>query len=448
MAFQAHVTRAIVPMISALQVRPVLAAFDTLGLDASAALARAGIARESLDDAARLPADAEESPSGKRPSSSAATERSGCAWLTWSSRALLGSLDYLLRHSETPELLLTRAQRYGRVLDDLSEISWQCRDGVLVIRTGRQGGYPVPPAGVECLFAVVLAVARATWPGSQPLAVHFAHPAAADVALYRARFGCEVRFGAGANQFLWPEAWLHAPSRSADTTLGLLLEQQTSQQLAQLTCHENLVDRARHALLGCKSDSRSFGPHALARSLHLSERTLRRRLAEHGTSYQTLLDELRRTIALGRVVHEETSFEQLARGGRLLGPERILPRLQALDRLHTRQVPQRPATRPAKQSRLEPDPRRDPPPLPPVRPHVQAGVGAGLRLYPSLFRCLPSAELAVVGARLPSAVSIRCRNAGPAPDTPDTPCSAPPSCRPDPHADDGVARVAHVQLSR
>ena len=310
MAFQAHVTRAIVPMISALQVRPVLAAFDTLGIDSSAALARAGIARESLDDAARLPADAEIA------LWEAAIELSGDGALGLRVADLvkpgaLGSLDYLLRHSETPELLLTRAQRYGRVLDDLCETSWQCRDGVLVIRIGRRGGYPVPPAGEECLFAVVLAVARATWPGSQPLAIHFAHPAAADVARYRARFGCEVRFGAGANQFLWPEAWLHAPSRSADTTLGRLLEQQTSQQLEQLTSHENLVDRARHALLGLIRQQ-NFGPHALAHSLHLSERTLRRRLAEHGTSYQTLLDELRRTIALGRVVHEETSFDQLA----------------------------------------------------------------------------------------------------------------------------------------
>ena len=310
MAFQAHVTRAIVPMISALQVRPVLAAFDTLGVDSSAALARAGIARESLDDAARLPADAEIA------FWEAAVELSGDGALGLRVADLvkpgaLGSFDYLLRHSETPELLLTNVQRYGRVLDDLSEISWQCSEGVLIIQTGRRGGYPVPAAGVECLFAVVLAVVRSTWPDARPIAVHFTHPAAADVALYRARFGCEVRFGASANQFLYPEAWLHAPSRSADTTLGRLLEQQTSQQLAQLASHEDLVDRARQALLALLRQQ-SFGPDALARSLHLSERTLRRRLAEHGTSYQTLLDELRRTIALGRVVHEETSFEQLA----------------------------------------------------------------------------------------------------------------------------------------
>jgi len=297
-------------MVSALQVRPVLAALDTLGLDASAVLARAGIAPDSLADAARLPMDAEIA------FWEAAVELSGDGALGLRVADLvkpgaLGSFDYLLRHSETPELLLTNVQRYGRVLDDLSEISWQCSEGVLIIQTGRRGGYPVPAAGVECLFAVVLAVVRSTWPDARPIAVHFTHPAAADVALYRARFGCEVRFGASANQFLYPEAWLHAPSRSADTTLGRLLEQQTSQQLAQLASHEDLVDRARQALLALLRQQ-SFGPDALARSLHLSERTLRRRLAEHGTSYQTLLDELRRTIALGRVVHEETSFEQLA----------------------------------------------------------------------------------------------------------------------------------------
>jgi len=55
-----------------------------------------------------------------------------------------------------------------------------------------------------------------------------------------------------------------------------------------------------------------LGPEPLARALFVSERTLRRKLAAHGTSYQDLLDEVRRSLALGRVAHEETGFEQLA----------------------------------------------------------------------------------------------------------------------------------------
>ena len=39
------------------------------------------------------------------------------------------------------------------------------------------------------------------------------------------------------------------------------------------------------------------GLGSVARALHMSDRTLRRRLSEHGTSYQSLLDEVRAGVA-------------------------------------------------------------------------------------------------------------------------------------------------------
>jgi AraC-like DNA-binding protein len=51
---------------------------------------------------------------------------------------------------------------------------------------------------------------------------------------------------------------------------------------------------------------------ALARSMHMSERTLRRRLSERGTSYQELLDDLRSTQARKLVSHGAEAVEQIA----------------------------------------------------------------------------------------------------------------------------------------
>jgi AraC-like DNA-binding protein len=52
----------------------------------------------------------------------------------------------------------------------------------------------------------------------------------------------------------------------------------------------------------------------LAKSLHVSARTLRRRLAERGTSYRELLDEVRRGLALQRVAGSAASFDEIASG--------------------------------------------------------------------------------------------------------------------------------------
>lgn len=44
----------------------------------------------------------------------------------------------------------------------------------------------------------------------------------------------------------------------------------------------------------------------------MSARTLRRRLAERGSSYRELLDEARRSLALQRVLDADASFDEIA----------------------------------------------------------------------------------------------------------------------------------------
>ena len=76
--------------------------------------------------------------------------------------------------------MVLRAERYGRLFDDLAHVSVRCEAGVARIEVGRIGGYPTPPAGTECLFAVGLSAARSLWPRARPIAVELAHPLRAD----------------------------------------------------------------------------------------------------------------------------------------------------------------------------------------------------------------------------------------------------------------------------
>jgi AraC-like DNA-binding protein len=50
----------------------------------------------------------------------------------------------------------------------------------------------------------------------------------------------------------------------------------------------------------------------VASMLHLSPRTLRRRLAEEGTSYRTLLDEVRGQLAEELLLNEQLTVEEVA----------------------------------------------------------------------------------------------------------------------------------------
>ena len=50
----------------------------------------------------------------------------------------------------------------------------------------------------------------------------------------------------------------------------------------------------------------------VARQLHMSARTLQRRLAREGTSYQTLLDLLRKELCLEHLVNPGISLSEIA----------------------------------------------------------------------------------------------------------------------------------------
>jgi AraC-like DNA-binding protein len=297
--------------VSALQFLPVLAAFETLGLPlerilAAAQLERAALtlpgARVSLESEFKLWAaavDASQEPA------------LGLVVAQQLKPGATGSFEYMLRHSETLEQLLERAQRFSRLTDDLSQISWECREGVVHVTISRLGNHPVPPAGTECLFAVAIRTTRTLYPGTDPVAVHFTHTSKAPAALYRKHFGCPVHFGAEQNRILFHEVWLRQPAQNVDGQLGKVLEEHTAHLLSQRPTSLDFVAQAHQRLSVLLAEGQA-SPDALAHALHLSERTLRRRLSSEGTSYQQLLDELRREQALARVMLDQFSLEQLA----------------------------------------------------------------------------------------------------------------------------------------
>jgi AraC-like DNA-binding protein len=83
---------------------------------------------------------------------------------------------------------------------------------------------------------------------------------------------------------------------AADPALALVLEEHMQRLLEGLPTQDPFVHRTCGELLQALQRG-AASLEVLADALHVSPRTLRRRLEEHGTSYKTLLDELRRELA-------------------------------------------------------------------------------------------------------------------------------------------------------
>lgn len=282
-----------------------------LGVDVPTLLARAGLSAEILKDKqARIPVERELA-LWRAADELAAEPGVGLRVAQHFELGVLGSLGYLLRHSENLEALVARAQRYWRLTDDLAQIGLEVEGAEARLTFARVGNYPVPPSGLECLFSVAFSVGHGMWPRACARSVHFAHKLRGPLAPYRARFGCPVFFEAEAYAIAFDATWLRAPVQNADPRLAKVLENHTEHLLSQLPRAQGFVDLAREALRTLLG-ARDFGPDALARALHLSERTLRRRLQQENTSYRALLDEVRHALALTLLRRADLSLEQAA----------------------------------------------------------------------------------------------------------------------------------------
>lgn len=130
-----------------------------------------------------------------------------------------------------------------------------------------------------------------------PRTVHFDHPLVGDREAYTRFFGASVDFGQAQTGFEIPRAQLDMPLQRADPGLAAVLNRYADQSVKRIPADADLLERARFHI----ADSVAEGTPSVASvasQLGTSARTLQRRLREEGTSFQQLLDSVRRELAL------------------------------------------------------------------------------------------------------------------------------------------------------
>jgi AraC-like DNA-binding protein len=132
-----------------------------------------------------------------------------------------------------------------------------------------------------------------------------------DVAEMQRLLGCTVHAGASWNGWaLSREAW-QCPLRRRDPALSSLLQRYADESIARLSTTEGVAVDVRRALASRVrgGDTRI---QAIARSLAMSARSLQRRLAAEGVSYQQLLDLARRDEAERYLTDTRLSIAEVA----------------------------------------------------------------------------------------------------------------------------------------
>jgi AraC-like DNA-binding protein len=165
------------------------------------------------------------------------------------------------------------------------------------------GDRPVPRQRIEFILVTLIGFCR--WISGRevhPLAIELPYPPPADPAPYRAALRCPVTYDASRNSLLFARADMTVPLPAANPRLAELHERFAGEYLKRFD-HAQTSYRAREVIIRRLPDGEPRRDE-IAGELHMSERTLQRRLEEESTSYIQLLDGTRRELAeqyLGRL---------------------------------------------------------------------------------------------------------------------------------------------------
>jgi AraC-like DNA-binding protein len=225
----------------------------------------------------------------------------------------IGLLFYLQASSATVMEALHRLARYAATATEEIQLRIsQGRDGTLltfhrVLITPE----PCRQHSELCALAFIRVLQRLTNRDFVPLRMTFAHARTEGLREAHRVLRCPTEFGQSADSWLLPRDVVDLPIVSEDSRLLRILEAHADELLLERRTATGLRRAAEGQLFRLLPSGR-VAAAVIAEQLGMSERSFRRRLAEEGTSFGEILDQLRHRLALRYLEDRRISLKQIA----------------------------------------------------------------------------------------------------------------------------------------
>lgn len=221
-------------------------------------------------------------------------------------------VGYLLMSSSSVRQGLERVSEYQKLVFGADWIRLLDRGPLTSIRIEIARGEPAQ-GGIQTEYAAALILKLLDWVTAENMRAshaHFRHEAAANYSEYERILRCPAKFNCAHNELVLARSSLDQPSLHANPEIAELHEEHAKRHLAELG--DGTLAREVKTLLISDLDRQTCELSGIARKLHVSARTLQRRLAEEGTSYQELLDSLREELCLQHLANPEIALSEIA----------------------------------------------------------------------------------------------------------------------------------------
>ena len=210
--------------------------------------------------------------------------------------------------------------RYCRIINEAIRVQMTRWSSDLVIEV-HVVGVPrfLAAQNAELAIAVILKSLRViTGRNVHPTKITLVHMRNSDLREFERFCGCPVEFGGSTDQLVFSNETLTVPLITEDMhlldVLRPICDEAAKQRETPSASLRALVENEAQKLLPHGRAQR----HVIAKKLAMSTRTLARRLASEGTTFEEVVDELRRSLALQ---YMKTSSVSLSQAAWLLGYE-------------------------------------------------------------------------------------------------------------------------------
>jgi len=155
-----------------------------------------------------------------------------------------------------------------------------------------------------------------SWYIGQPIRLqetHFTFGAPAHRDELQIMFPSQLQFNRSANRLIFDAQYLDKPLMRSDQELQTYVQNAPADVMTIPGSDSTLEAQVERIISQQNPDRLVFAPiHQMAKELGISSQTLHRRLKESATSYQKIKDNLRREVAIQKLVNEKLSVEQVA----------------------------------------------------------------------------------------------------------------------------------------
>lgn len=226
----------------------------------------------------------------------------------------IGLLCYVGLSAPTVRDFVRNFTRYRRVFSDVIDL-----DDTALDRANTISWYFRVPVKCERrqlvefgATGIIAGFEQATQCRIVPRSTQFRHLRNTHVDAIRDHLGCPVTFGAACNAFQFDAETLDLPLATADHELYRILTGYAEEVLARERRNgSELIVDVEHAIAS-RLASGAATQEAVARALGMSARTLARRLAREGTTFFTVLRDLREILAVNYLRNSDLALGEIA----------------------------------------------------------------------------------------------------------------------------------------